>query len=211
MCMAGMAGEVSLRAGKRVLSLTKDLDLIRKQLYEGLNLRMDDLDVEDLLDDINTDVMTPAWVCFDHDPAMIAKNAYAGLMQNGIRVFNEDALIDGGFEVIVSGQRKGTGSSRETAAQCERWAGIRIVIAASFAPIHERNNINLGQLMGNHEMLQRLQNGETLQLKEFTEQYDNVTALILEAGGLFEFSKGLKEGRLSLPELSSEQRPMTHG
>ena len=43
--------------------------------------------------------------------------------------------INGNFEVIVSGQRKGTGSSRETAAQCERWAGIRIVIAASFAPI----------------------------------------------------------------------------
>ena len=207
--MAGMASEVSLTAGKRVLFLTKDLDLIRKQLYEGLNLRMEDLDVGDLLDDINTDVMTPAWVCFDHDPAMIAKNAYAGLMQNGIRVFNEDALIDGGFEVIVSGQRKGTGSSRETAAQCERWAGIRIVIAASFAPIHERNNINLGQLMGNHEMLKRLQNGETLQLKEFTQQYDEVTALILEAGGLFEFSKQLKDGRLSLPELSSESRPMT--
>ncbi|RJU96654.1 MAG: aconitate hydratase, partial [Candidatus Poseidoniales archaeon] len=107
MDMAGMASEVSLTAGKRVLFLTKDLDLIRKQLYEGLNLRMEDLDVGDLLDDINTDVMTPAWVCFDHDPAMIAKNAYAGLMQNGIRVFNEDALIDGGFEVIVSGQRKG--------------------------------------------------------------------------------------------------------
>ena len=168
--MAGMASEVSLTAGKRILFLTKDLDLIRKQLYEGLNLRMEDLDIGDLLDDINTDVMTPAWVCFDHDPAMIAKNAYAGLMQNGIRVFNEDALIDGGFEVIVSGQRKGTGSSRETAAQCERWAGIRIVIAASFAPIHERNNINLGQLMGDHEMLKRLQNGETLQLEEFTQQ-----------------------------------------
>ena len=207
--MAGMASEVSLTAGKRILFLTKDLDLIRKQLYEGLNLRMEDLDIGDLLDDINTDVMTPAWVCFDHDPAMIAKNAYAGLMQNGIRVFNEDALIDGGFEVIVSGQRKGTGSSRETAAQCERWAGIRIVIAASFAPIHERNNINLGQLMGDHEMLKRLQNGETLQLEEFTQQYDEVTALILESGGLFEFSKQLKDGRLSLPELSSEQRPMT--
>ncbi len=71
--MAGMASEVSLTAGKRILFLTKDLDLIRKQLYEGLNLRMEDLDIGDLLDDINTDVMTPAWVCFDHDPAMIAK------------------------------------------------------------------------------------------------------------------------------------------
>ena len=77
---------IRLSESKRVLFLTKDLDLIRKQLYEGLNLRMEDLSVEDLLDDINTDVMTPAWVCFDHDPAEIAKNAYAGLMHSGMRV-----------------------------------------------------------------------------------------------------------------------------
>ena len=82
-----MPNLISLTPGKRVLFLTKDLDLIRKQLYEGLDLRMEDLRVEDLLDDINTDVMTPAWVCFDHEPAMIAKNAYAGLMHNGLRVF----------------------------------------------------------------------------------------------------------------------------
>ena len=204
-----MPNLISLTPGKRVLFLTKDLDLIRKQLYEGLDLRMEDLRVEDLLDDINTDVMTPAWVCFDHEPAMIAKNAYAGLMHNGLRVFNENSLIEGGFEVIVSGQRKGTGSSRETAAQCERWAGIRIVIAASFAPIHERNNINLGQLMGDHEMLTRLQNGESLALDEFTSQYDEVTGLILQSGGLFEFSKRLKNGELQLPELSMGRRPMT--
>ena len=111
--------------------------------------------------------------------------------------------------MIVSGQRKGTGSSRETAAQCERWAGIRIVIAASFAPIHERNNINLGQLMGNHAMLERLQNGDSLPLSEFTSQYDDVTALILESGGLFEFSKRLSNNEIELPKLSTEQHPMT--
>ena len=145
---------IGLTDGKRILFLTKDLELISKQLYEGLNLRMEDLTIEDLLDDINTDVMTPAWVCFDHDPAKIAENAYAGLMHNGRRIFEKNALINGNFEVIVSGHRKGTGSSRETAPQCERWSGIRIIIAASFAPIHERNNINLGQLMGTYSMLE---------------------------------------------------------
>ena len=132
---------------------------------------MRDLTVDDLLDDINTDVMTPAWVCFDHEPGVIAENAYAGLLHEDERVFEPGALKDGGFEVIVSGHRKGTGSSRETAPQCERWSGIRIVIAASFAPIHERNNINLGQVMGDHEMLQRLQDGESIPLAEFTQQY----------------------------------------
>ena len=200
---------VSLTPGKRVLFLTKNLDLIRKQLYEGLDLRMEDLSVEELLDDINTDVMTPAWVCFDHEPAMIAENAYAGLMHEGGRVFEPRALIDGGFEVIVSGHRKGTGSSRETAPQCERWSGIRIVIAASFAPIHERNNLNLGQLMGDHEMLMRLQNWESLALSEFTKKYDPVSRLILENGGILPFAKRLKDGTVDLPEFDTQERPMT--
>jgi 3-isopropylmalate/(R)-2-methylmalate dehydratase large subunit len=200
---------VSLSPGGRVLFLTKDLNLIKKQLYEGLDLRMEDLSVDDLLDDINTDVMTPAWVCFDHDPAIIAENAYAGLLHDGERVFNKGALKQGGFEVIVSGHRKGTGSSRETAPQCERWSGIRIVIAASFAPIHERNNINLGQLMGNHEMLIRLQKGEEITLNEFTKKYDPVTKLILENGGILPFSKKLKQGVIELPSLSQIEKPMT--
>ena len=133
--------KISLSPGKRVLFLTKDLDLIKQQ--DGLNLKMSDVSPEDLLDDINTDVMTPAWVCFDHDPSGIAKNAYAGLMHDGMRVFNENALINGEFEVIVSGQRKGTGSSRETAAQCERWQELEL---SSHPHLHlsKRNNINLG-------------------------------------------------------------------
>jgi 3-isopropylmalate/(R)-2-methylmalate dehydratase large subunit len=201
--------QVSISPGKRVLFLTKDLSLIKRQLYDGLNLRMSDLSPDELLDDINTDAMTPAWVCFDHEPSEIAKNAYAGLMQDGMRVFSENALIDGGFEVIVSGQRKGTGSSRETAAQCERWAGVRIVIASSFAPIHERNNINLGQLMGDYSMLERLQNNEEIPLSEFTSRYDPVTKLIIENGGLFPFAEKLKSEQISLPPLDTPECPMT--
>ena len=200
---------IQLNPEKRVLFLTKDLDLIKKQLYEGLNLRMEDVNPADLLDDINTDMMTPAWVCFDHAPSEIAKNAYAGLMHEGMRVFNENALINGNFEVIVSGQRKGTGSSRETAAQCERWAGIRIVIASSFAPIHERNNINLGQLMGGYDILSRLQNGENIPLSEFTKKYDPVTQKVIENGGLFAFASKLSNREITLPPLNTDQRPMT--
>ena len=200
---------VALTPGKRVLFLTKDLNLIRKQLYDGLDLRMEDLSIDGLLDDINTDVMTPAWVCFDHDPSVIAENAYAGLLHEGRRVFEPRALLDGGFEAIVSGHRKGTGSSRETAAQCERWSGVRIVIAASFAPIHERNNINLGQLMGDHSMLKRLQHGESISLVEFTSKYDQVTRMIIESGGIFPFAKSLKAGEIGLPELTTGTRSMT--
>ena len=200
--------KISLNPNKRVLFLTKNLDLIRKQLYEGLNLKMEDLTIDDLLDDINTDVMTPAWVCFDYDPSKIAENAYAGLLHDGRRVFDTHALKNGNFEVIVSGHRKGTGSSRETAPQCEKWSGIRIVIAASFAPIHERNNINLGQLMGDHSMLERLQDGERIPLTEFTEGYDPISKLILESGGILPFAKKLKSGEVMLPANDCGPRPM---
>ncbi|MCC7508743.1 MAG: aconitate hydratase [Planctomycetes bacterium] len=201
---------VKLTPGKRVLFLTKDLELIKKQLYEGLNLRMADLRVEDLLDDINTDTMTPAWVCFDYRPEDLARNAYAGLFdKDGERVFKQDALINGNFEVIVSGLRKGTGSSRETAPQAEKWGGVWLVIAASFAPIHAANNINLGQLMGSHAQLKQLQAGKELPLADFTKQYDPVTRLVLESGGLFPFSKLLADGKLDLPKLANGKRPMT--
>src|ERR1043165_8829488 len=138
---------IYLTPGKRVLFLTKDPDLIRRQLKGELDLQMDDLSVDDLLDDINTDAMTPAWVCFNYKPEDIAREAYAGLIVDGARLFERDALRNGNFEVIVSGYRKGVGSSRETATQCELWSGIRIAVAASFAPIHAGNNINQGLLM----------------------------------------------------------------
>ena len=136
---------VRLTPGKRILFLTRDPEVIRAQLRGEVDLRMEDVDPADLLDDINTDTMTPAWVCFRHRPKDLALEAYAGLLDDqGQRVFETRALMDGNFEVIVSGHRKGTGSSRETAPQAERWSGIRLAIAASFAPIHERNNLNLG-------------------------------------------------------------------
>src|SRR6059058_1529614 len=190
---------IRLTPGKRVLFLTKDPELIREQLRGEIDLQMKDLRVEDLLDDINTDAMTPAWVCFDHKPADLARNTYAGLIVDGKRLFEQDALINGNFEVIVSGYRKGVGSSRETATQAEVWSGIRIAIAASFAPIHAGNNINQGLLMGDHQVLIRLQNGEGVPVDEFTKGYDAITQLIIKEGGLFPFSKALERGEIKLP------------
>lgn len=198
----------SLTPGKRVLYLTKDPDLIRRQLAGELTLRMEDLSPGDLLDDINTDAMTPAWVCFDHDPAAIAKNAYAGLIVDGKRLIPPGALEAGGFEVIVAGAQKGVGSSRETAAQCEVWSGSRLAVASSFAPIHARNNINIGQLMGDHGLLRRLEAGEAVSLTEFTTGHDAITALIIEAGGLLPFCAALAAGKVTVPAPTTGPRPM---
>ncbi len=208
--MTAVPRTVSLTPGKRVLFLTKDPERIRRQLRGELDLRMEDVRVEDLLDDVNTDAMTPAWVCFDYKPEDIARNAYAGLVVDGKRLFEQDALRNGNFEVIVSGFRKGTGSSRETAVQAEKWSGIRIAIAASFAPIHARNNISQGVLMGDHAVLRRLQAGEAVPLEAFMKGCDPVERLIVAEGGLFPFGKALAEGRVSVPPLPKRApRPRT--
>ncbi len=198
----------ALTPGKRVLYLTKDPERIRQQLDGTLTLKMSDLSPDELLDNINTDAMTPAWVCFDYDPKDIAKNAYAGLIVNGQRQFPEGALANGNFEVIVAGAQKGVGSSREQAAQCEVYAGSRLAIASSFAPIHERNNINIGQLMGNHAMIARLEAGERIPLSEFTQGQDPITVLIIESGGLLPFCARLAKNEIKVPAPGTAPRPM---
>jgi len=203
-----MERSFALTPGKRVLYLTKDPEQIRRQLDGSLTLRMADVSADDLLDDINTDAMTPAWVCFDYDPTEIAKNAYAGLIINGQRLIPQGALADGGFEVIVAGAQKGVGSSREQAAQCEVFSGSRLAIASSFAPIHARNNINIGQLMGDHAMIRRLEAGERISLDEFTRGQDPITVLIIESGGLLPFCARLAKKEIAVPATGTAKRPM---
>jgi 3-isopropylmalate/(R)-2-methylmalate dehydratase large subunit len=198
----------ALTPGKRVLYLTKDPDLIRQQLAGTLTLRMSELSPDELLDDINTDAMAPAWACFDFDPRDLAKNAYAGLVIGGERLIPEGALATGGFEVIVAGAQKGVGSSREQAAQCEVFSGSRLAIASSFAPIHARNNINIGQLMGDHDMLRRLEAGEAIPLAEFTRGHDAITMRIIESGGLLPFCARLQRGEIAVPAPGTSPRPM---
>ncbi len=209
--MSQAPASFALTPGKRVLFLTKDPETIRRQLAGELNLRMKDVDPTDLLDDINTDTMTPAWVCFRHRPEDLARDAYAGLIVNDRRVVPTDALRNGGFEVIVAGLRKGVGSSRETAVQAEKWSGIRMSVAASFAPIHGRNLINQGVLMGTYAMLERLQDGASIPIEEFLEDHDPITREIIRAGGLFPFGAGLRAGTIHVPAHTTAKRPMTMG
>ena len=110
--------------------------------------------------------------------------------------------------MIVAGAQKGVGSSREQAAQCEVFSGSRLAIASSFAPIHARNNINIGQLMGDHAMIARLEAGERISLDEFTRGHDPITALIIESGGLLPFCARLAKKEISVPAPGTAPRPM---
>src|ERR1051325_2152490 len=79
-----------------------------------------------------------------------------------------------------------------------RLDGIRIAVAASFAPIHAGNNINQGLLMADHGMLARLQAGEGIAIDELCKGHDAISQLIIKEGGLFPFSKAIARGDVAL-------------
>ncbi len=54
--------------------------------------------------------------------------------------------LDSGGGFVVGGENYGQGSSREHAALCPMYLGIKAVVAKSFARIHKDNLVNFGIL-----------------------------------------------------------------
>lgn len=93
-------------------------------------------------DDVSTDDILPAGADIlplrSNIPA-ISKYVFARIAPG----FADKALTKGGG-FIVGGENYGQGSSREHAALCPRYLGVRAVFAKSYARIHKRNLINFG-------------------------------------------------------------------
>ncbi|MCS6799121.1 MAG: aconitase family protein [Myxococcota bacterium] len=198
-----MSGEQTIQVRGRVLYLTADPELLRRQL-EGESLRWDPS--MELLDNISTDEITPGWVCYHHDETL-GRYALVGL-RGGL--VGPDAIARGGFEVVVSGQSKGCGSSREAAPFAERCAGIRIVIARSIEKIYAQNAQNIGLLLStDFELLRRIEAGEPIPLDAFTRGLDPISAEIVRSGGLFAYNRRRLSGALRPPQIRTAPRPMT--
>lgn len=95
-------------------------------------------------DNITTDDISPAGAKYlplrSNIPAL-AEHAFEGIDPT----FAQRAK-EAGQGIIVGGQNYGQGSSREHAALCPMYLGIKAVIAKSFARIHRSNLINFGIL-----------------------------------------------------------------
>ncbi len=90
-------------------------------------------------DGVNTDVIIPGRYLVSIDPAELAEHAFEPLgpeVQARVR----------SSPVIVAGSNFGCGSAREQAATCLIGAGVRAVVARSFARVFFRNCINTGLL-----------------------------------------------------------------
>src|SRR3546814_2193735 len=127
----------------RMLFLCQDPALVSAQL-DGQKL--DQIQAGALRDDISTDEITPVAFMSHYDDAL-ASYPYTGFKTQGQRPIGVDAIKQGGFSVVVAGNRYGKGSSREHSPMAEKLAGIKLVIARSFERLYRQNadNIEIGR------------------------------------------------------------------
>ena len=211
----------TLRFDGRILYLLDDTELVEAQLYGGKDVELTDELKERLRDQISTDEITPAYICFFYDETL-GDFPYLGLRTTNQSTGETDypvkrnAVRDGGFVCSVAGKRRGKGSSREASPYAELHAGIKVVVAESIERIYNENCQNLGVLTTtDFSIIDRIKAGDEIQLEEFTRGKDEITRQIIEYGGLFEFNIARLQGKVTIPVTAALEpgaaatRPMT--
>jgi 3-isopropylmalate/(R)-2-methylmalate dehydratase large subunit len=190
-----------VRLQGRVLYLVDDADLVRRQL-EGEDLELTDELRGKLRDNISTDEITPAYICYYFDETL-GEFPYLGLKAGDEFPIKQGSVKAGGFVASVSGKRRGKGSSREQSPYAEMMAGIRIVIAENIERIYRENCQNLGVLTStNFGLIERILRGDSIPLTEFTGDADDITRGIIEHGGLFNYNVARLQGKVRTPPIS---------
>src|SRR5262245_18117843 len=190
----------------RILFLTEDPAILRAQI-EGKDL--DPEHIPALRNDISTDEMTPAYICYYFDETL-GEFIYLGLKCGDQFPVKRNDVKNGGFVLSVSGKRRGKGSSREASPYAEIAAGIRLVIAENHERIYKQNCQNLGLLTStNFDLIRRVAAGDEIPLEEFIEGEDEITRQIIEYGVLFAFNVARLLGMTSIPPVTTPRRPMT--
>jgi len=151
-------------------------------------------------DNVDTDVILPGKYLVLTDPMELAKHAMEGLDPSFTRKVQSGAII-------VAGRNFGCGSSREQAPLALKHAGVRCVLAESFARIFYRNSINIGlPVLECHGVSVKVEKGDELtvdiekgvvenRMKNSTLQATQLPSFILEIlgdGGLVEHLKKRK-------------------
>ncbi len=124
-------------------------------------------------DKITTDHIMPAgaFMKFRSNISEYAKYVFNCFNEEGKESFYERALKvknAGRHGIILAGLSYGQGSSREHAAICPMYLGVKVVIALSFERIHTANLINFGilPLTVSEEELEKLRGCEKISIKD---------------------------------------------
>jgi 3-isopropylmalate/(R)-2-methylmalate dehydratase large subunit len=187
----------------RVLVLTADAAVVQREL-DG-----EDAAVAaglELARDVSTDEMAPAWGSYYFDERL-GEYCLTGFRGGAVA---RGAVQRGGFVVRVGGENFGCGSSRETAPYAQLVAGIRLVVAKSFARIYRQNAQNIGLFTtSDFGVLERLRRGEAILLDSLAEAEDAVTLAIARHGGLLAYARARLEGGVSVPVPAAGARAQT--
>lgn len=109
---------------------------------------------------INTDLIIPARYLNKSDPEHLAKYCMEDLDPDFQK--KKEEL---GASILVGGSNFGSGSSREQAPIAIKAAGIKCVIAPSFARIFFRNAINIALPVIEFSEIDKFNSGDSLQIE----------------------------------------------
>ena len=148
--------------------------------------------------DVDTDQIIPGRFLTIYDPRELALHAFEGTRDEFARLAKEG-------DILVAGRNFGCGSSREHAPLALKGAGIRVIVAESFARIFYRNAVNVGLLPlvctdtsgisdGEEAAVDTgggvlVAGGRSYPLGEVPRFLQEIVA----AGGLVEYARGLEE------------------
>jgi len=164
-------------------------------------------------DNITTDHITPAgtWLKYRSNVPKYSESVFSAIDAQ----FHEKAKTAGGG-FVLAGENYGQGSSREHAALCPMYLGIKGIIAKSFARIHKDNLVNFGILpltFSNSADYDAVDQSDKLEINDLAKQLEAGDSLIIKnvtkgkeikvkhgfsprqidiilAGGLLNFTKG---------------------
>ncbi len=138
-------------------------------------------------DKITTDHIMPAGQHLKYRSNIPEYSKY--VFENVDKDFSSRALENkkrGQFTMIIGGLSYGQGSSREHAAICPMYLGVRAVLAKSFERIHTSNLINFGILplvFTNPDDYEKIQQGDRFLIKKSREQVDRGQEIEVEISG----------------------------
>src|SRR6267142_2343850 len=200
--------DTTVRLQGRILYLAEDPGFVRAQLA-GEDPAW--TPTTKLRDDISTDEITPAYICYYYDETL-GEFPYLGLKCGQEFPITRGSVKRGGFVVSVSGKRRGKGSSREQSPYAEMCAGVKLVVAENIERIYRANRQNLGVLTTtDFSIIDNVRRGEAIPLSAFTAGEGEITRGIIEYGGLFNFNVARLQGKVALSPPATPARPMTLG
>ena len=150
--------------------------------------------------DINTDLIIPARYLTDSDPDYLAKHCMEDLDAKFIENKNRHD-----YTILVAGSNFGCGSSREQAPIALKSAGIKCIIASSFARIFLRNAINIGLPIVELSNIELINTGDEIEIrfnegiinnlsKDVEIKINKIPSFIdeiLSKGGLVNYARGI--------------------